>query len=221
MQVLQYEEMGSSVAQMRKGLDAWEKARDAAMGSGLDSSVEIPNAQALNDTEQSGTLDFLAHVMRFEPRQVEADIVAKLNGQIDHLMTLKYGGIDKTIEDFFNKVEEFSKMEPAELERTILMVQKVIYLATDTVAELYNDAYFADRVQQDEYWSAYKRYESKGKATVGDRQASAYEETRDSRFFYYYRYLLWKRMQEKLSSLSNLQKTLEWFRSRSIKDRPF
>ena len=118
-------------------------------------------------------------------------------------------------------MEAFSKGEPVDLERIILTVQKVIYLATDTVAELYNDAYFADRVQQDEYWSAYKRYEGKGKATVGDRQAHAYEVTRDSRFYYYYRFLLWKRLSEKLSALSALQKTLEWFRSRSIKERPF
>ena len=212
--------MGSSMA-LRKGLGSWESAKDAAMGSGLGASVDIPSEQSFNETEQSGTLDFLSHSMRLQPRQEEAGVVDKLAEQIDMLMQRSYGDIDSSIEAFFKKLEDFNKVEPVELERIILTVQKVIYLATDTVAELYNDAYFADRVQQDEYWSAYKRYEGKGKATVGDRQAHAYEVTRDSRFYYYYRFLLWKRLSEKLSALSALQKTLEWFRSRSIKERPF
>jgi hypothetical protein len=204
---------------LRKGLNSWDAARDAAMGTGLDASIDIPNDQSLNMTEQSGTLDFLSHSMRLEPRREEAGVVSKLNEQIQTLMRQSYGDIDDTIEEFFERVQDFNKMEVLELERTILSIQGVIYLATDVVTSLYNDAYFADRVQQDEYWAAYKSLD--GKATIGDRQAHAYEATRDSRFFYYYSYLLWKRMSEKLSALRDLQKTLEWFRSRTQKDRPF
>jgi len=208
----------------RRGLKSWEAAMtDNASATGIGSSLDIPVGRSLNDIEQSGTLDFLAHVMRFDPRKTEVEILDKLNDQIDTLMKHAYRDIDDLIDNFYMKVDEvkddFSQLASVDLERMILGLQKVIYLATDTVSSLYNEAYFADRIQQDEYWASYRKPESK--ATIGDRQAHAYEETRDSRFYYYYRYMLWRRMSEKLSALREMQKTLEWYRSRTIKDRPF
>lgn len=209
----------------KRGLGNWDALKevgDNAMGDGLDSSLDVPVEEALNDTEQSGTLEFLKKRMRFNPRQTEQDILDKLNGQLDRLIGHSYGDIDQTIDKFFARLEElgdFSKLEPVELERMILELQKVIYQATDVVSALYNDAYFADRVQQDEFWSAYRTLD--GKVTMGDRNAYAYSESQDSRFFYYYSFLLWRRMHDKLAALREFQKTLEWFRSRSIKDKPF
>lgn len=209
--------MGSTQL-LRKGLSNWDAVKDNAQGSGLDASIDIPGDKTFNDTEQSGTIEFLSHAMRLEPRSQEAGVIDKLNKQIDELMAQNYGDIDKAVEQFFEKVEQPSKAEPAELEYVILSVQKVIYLATETVAQLYQDAYFADRVQQDEYWAAYKGMQ-KEKDTAGNRQAFAYESSRDARFFYYYSYLIWRRVSEKLSALKDLQKSLEWYRSRSLKDK--
>lgn len=215
----------------RRGLGNWDLAKDAAMASGLDSSLSITDYDTFNVTEQSGTLEFLAHRLRLEPRSAEAGVLDKLNSQIELLMNKSYSDIDHTVDDIYDKLQDFSKMEPMELERAILTIQKTIFLATDTVSSLYNDAYFADRVQQDEYWAAYAELgpeESEdgasrktGKVTIGDRQAYAYEKTRDARFYYYYTYLLWRRLSEKLSSLRELQKTLEWFRSRTQRDKAF
>jgi len=108
-------------------------------------------------------------------------------------------------------------MEPSELERMILLIQKVVYLSNELVTKLYQDAYFADRVQQDEYWTAYKELEGT-KPTIGDRQAYAYEKSQDSRFYYYYLFMLWRRLNEKLESLKSLQRTLEFSRSRTSKE---
>lgn len=221
--------MGSS--SLRKGLGNWDAAKDAAMAAGLGSSLELVAEETFNDRDQSGTLAFLSHTMRLQPRSEEAGVLDKLTTQINKLMLHAYGDIDQVVAHFYDQLQEFNKMEPVELERAILQIQKVIYLATDTVSSLYNDAYFADRVQQDEYWAAYRGLAPEetedgsarpsGKVTIGDRQAYAYAKTRDSRFYYYYRYLVWRRLSEKLSALRDLQKTLEWFRSRSIKDKPW
>lgn len=213
--------MSTKEAGLRKGLGDWAKVKDAAMAGGLDSSIDLPGGSMFNSQDQSGILDFLAHQMRLEPRAQEAHIIDKLNAQIDALMVRSYGDVDQAVSQFFEKVESLSKVDPMELERTILAVQKVIFLATDTVATLYQDAYLADRVQQDEYWAAYKNLEKEGKSTIGDRQAHAYEKSRDARFYYYYSFLLWRRVSEKLGALRDLQKTLEWFRSRTIKDKPW
>lgn len=205
----------------KRGFDSWSGLKDIgdkAMADGLDSSLDIPAEDTLNDTEQSGTLDFLRHRMRFNPRKPEQDILDKLNDQLDRLIGHTYGGIDDSIGKFFVRLEEignFAQLEPVELERMILEVQKIIYQATDVVAALYNDAYFADRVQQDEFWNTYRELD--GKATMGDRNAHAYASSRDARFFYYLSYMLWRRLNDKLVALKDLQKTLEWFRSRSIK----
>ena len=205
---------------LRKGLGNWDAVKDSAMGSGLDSSVDIPNGKVFNQTEQSATLEFLSHKMRLQPRSQEAGVIDKLNEQIDALMVRNYGDIDEVIAKFFEKVESSSKMEPGELERVILSIQKVVYTGTDMVTSLYQDAYFADRVQQDEYWSAYRSNEIpvSGKITIGDRQAYAYDKSQDSRFFYYYSFLLWRKVSEKLSTLKDLQRTLEFQRNRTSRE---
>lgn len=201
---------------MRKGINKLDL-------SGELEKVEFTAAnenQELSETEQSGTLDFLAHLMRLEPRASERPILEKLNAQIDEYIALSYGGIDASLEHFFKKINiddnSFAQIDPLELERIILQIQKTIYSVTEFVSNLYNEAYFSDRIQQDEYWSAYREADLK---TKDDKQAFAYHKTKDSRFYYYYRYMIWKRMSEKLSSLKDMQKTLEFFRTRTQKDR--
>jgi len=193
------------------------------MGSGLDSSLDIPAGRSFNTIEQSGTLDFLAHRIRLQPRSEEAGVLAKLEEQVDRLMVRNYGDVDEVIAKFFDKVENQSKMEPGELEWVILSIQKVVYTGTDMVTSLYQEAYFADRVQQDEYWAAYRSNEIpiSGKITVADRQAFAYDKSQDARFFYYYSYLLWRKVSEKLSTLKDLQRTLEFQRNRTQKDQRY
>lgn len=201
---------------MRKGLNKLE------LSGGLE-NVDFTAANDnpdLSTTEQSGTLDFLAHLMRLEPRASERPILEKLNAQIDDYIAMAYQGVDDAIERFFKRINlddnSFSQIEPIELERIILQIQKTIYSVTEFVSNLYNEAYFSDRIQQDEYWSAYREADLK---TKDDKQAFAYHKTKDSRFYYYYRYMIWKRMSEKLSSLKDMQKTLEFFRTRTQKDR--
>lgn len=201
---------------MRKGLNKLEFSGE--LGS-VDFSAVNDNSE-LSTNEQSGTLDFLAHLMRLEPRQSERPILEKLNAQIDDYIAMAYKGVDDAIERFFKRINlddnSFSQIEPIELERIILQIQKTIYSVTEFVSNLYNEAYFSDRIQQDEYWSAYREADLK---TKDDKQAYAYFKTKDSRFYYYYRYMIWKRMSEKLSSLKEMQKTLEFFRTRTQKDR--
>lgn len=205
----------------RKGLGDWDSVKDNAMGSGLNSSLDISAQNTFNDIEQSKTLDFLQHRLRLQPRSAEAGVIDKLNEQIDKIMIHNYGDIDEVVDKFFTKMEEHGRMEPAELEHMILMIQRVVYTANDVVVGLYQDAYLADRVQQDEYWAAFKapeKDEKVTKITIGDRQAYAYEKSQDSRFYYYYMFLLWRRVSEKLSTLKDLQRTLEFSRSRTSKE---
>jgi hypothetical protein len=143
--------------------------------------------------------------------------IQQLNEQIDKLMGVAFGNINHQIENFYNQTQDFSKMEPLELERLILSIQKVAYVASDIVAELYNDAYWSDRKQQDAYWRYYR--EPKSVKAKEDRQSYAMEQTRDARFYYYARYMVWRRLSVKLNALKDLQRTLEFSRQRSQKER--
>lgn len=204
---------------LRKGLGNWDAVKDVAMAGGLDSSVDLSPVNAFSGTEQSGTIEFLAHRIRLQPRTAEAGVLSKLEEQIDKLLAHNFGDVDAVIAKFFDQVESSSKMEPGELERVILSIQKVVYVGTDVVTDLYRDAYFADRVQQDEYWAAYRTDDLASKATIGDRQAYAYDKSQDSRFFYYYSFLVWQKVSKKLDTLRDLQRTLEFQRNRTQKDR--
>jgi len=156
------------------------------------------------------------------PKIDDDETLVKLNKQVDDLMATAYGTINDNITQFYNTMGgasdlDFSRLEPLSLERLILNIQQVVFLASDIVAELYNDAYWSDRTQQDEYWRAYK--EPKSAKTKEDRQAYAMEQTKDTRFYYYARFMVWRRLSEKLTALKDLQRTLEFYRQRIQKDR--
>lgn len=207
---------------VRKGLGNWAAMKDNAMAGGLDASIDLASTETFNGTEQSGTIEFLAHRLRLNPRAEEAGVIAKLETQIVAFVEKNYGDIDSIVLAFFDRIGASDRPEASDLEGTILAIQKVIYVSTATVSKLYQDAYLADRVQQDEYWAAFKELQKTPdltKITIGDRQAYAYEKSRDSRFYYYYIYLLWRRLDEKLDSLRNLQRTLEFQRNRAVKDK--
>lgn len=195
---------------MRKGLSDWEAAK----------APNFTNSEFEEEQEMSNTDAFLVHRMRLELRKQEKEVINKLQAQSDALIQKTYGDIDQFINRYYTLIEsvgyDITRIDPLELERLILSIQKTVYLASDTVSQLYNDAYIADRIQQDEYWDAYKEPAT---GTKDDRQAFAYGKTRDSRFYYYYRYMTWKTLFEKLNGLRELQKTLEFHRSRIQRDR--
>lgn len=195
---------------MRKGLSNWEAAKP----------VDLSGTVFDEDEELSRTDAFLINRMRLELRSQEKQVIEKLEKKSEELLKNAYGDIDTVIDRYYRLVEtvgyDVTRIDPLELERLILTIQQIVYRASDVVAQLYNDAYIADRIQQDEYWDAYKEPPT---GTKDDRQAFAYSKTRDSRFYYYYRYMTWKRLFEKLTALRELQKTFEFHRSRIQKDR--
>lgn len=195
---------------MRKGLSEWEAAK----------APNFTDAEFEEERDLSNTDAFLVHRMRLELRKQEKEVINRLQNQSDELIRTTYGDIDKFIERYYGLIEsvgyDITRIDQLELERLILSIQKTVYTASDVVSQLYNDAYIADRIQQDEYWDAYKEPAT---GTKDDRQAFAYGKTRDSRFYYYYRYMTWKALFEKLNALRELQKTLEFHRSRIQRDR--
>lgn len=211
--------------QLRKGLHSWKSAKETALSEGLGDNSSQPSPvygmdDTLTDEEPTSTLEFLGRFIRFKPRTNEEFVVNKIKNEIDTFITHFFAETDSAIAFYYKNLEEgqydVTRMDPLEIERLILSIQKTVYQASDLVAELYNDAYFADRVQQDEYWEAYRQPMS---GTKDDRQAYAYQETRDSRWYFYLRYMLWRRLSERLSTLKELQKTVEFHRSRTQKDR--
>lgn len=185
---------------MKKGIDNFS---DSNLKGWKEPADEIEGYEE----EWTSTLEFLSQYIRFEPRDAEADIIDKLNLHIDKLMENEFGNIDGQIRKFhdsFNKGE----VNARSAESLILEIQKVVYLTSSLVSQLYNDAYLAEKIQEDEYWEAYRQ--PTNVKTKDDRQAHAYQQTRDSRFYYYYRFLLWRRLSEKLNALKELQKTIEF-----------
>lgn len=212
--------MSKSVFKRFKDIDEYVNAPEASIVVGPDSIDE--DGLGLADGVGAELSDFLARGLRFEPRKEEKATLDRLSDRIDQMMSDHYGRVDSDIDAFFKKLEEgegFGKLEAGDLERLILEIQKTIYLVTDVVASLYTDTYFAEKIQRDEFWAAYQKLD--GKATISDRNAHAYAQTRESRYYFYSVYLVWHRIQNKLSALKDLQRTLEWFRNRSIRDKPF
>lgn len=213
----------------KRGLGSWDgidAAADAAvLAHTAATSIHTPDINTLpEEGRQSDTTGFLSKEFRFQPRRSEALIISRLSDQINKLVTHIFGEADRSIERFYknaaleNGGHDFSRLSGEELEAAILSIQRSIYLAADQVSQLYNDAYFASRVQEDEYWESYRKPVD---GDQKDRQAFAYRETKDSRYFYYYRFMLYKRLSDRLNSLKDLLKTLEFFRSRALKDRIF
>lgn len=198
--------MGGSIMAFKKGLQDWTAARNAF--TDFSEAEQSENSETVEDSQWLNT------------PKVEGPEVRQLNEQVDKLMDLAFGNIDDNVKKFFDTMEskednDFSRMEPLELERLILSIQKAIYVASGIVAERYNAAYWSDRIQQDEYWKAYR--EPKSVKAKEDRQSYAMEQTREERFAYYIRFMLWRRLSEKLNSLKDLCRTLEFYQQRNSK----
>jgi len=205
------------MAELRKGLSRM-KQQDAI-------EDDIEDKSLYEEGDNSVVLDFLSSEIRLHARNIEADIVAKIDLAVDDAVKKLFGEVDAAISRFYDLARtdegtyEFTRLNGFELEEAILTLQRTSYINSDVISSLYGEAYFADKVQSDEFWEAYRNAPSA--RTKEDKQAYAYSQTKESRYYYYYRYLIWRRINDKFSSLKELQKTLEFFRTRALKDKIF
>lgn len=205
---------------------------------GLSHLVPKYDVDALPDAPNTDILQFLDEHIRYQPRRSEAHIIARIESAVDGLLDGLFSEADSALEALYRSVrvvegydedgmpiwrrddegayvEDWSLVDGMDLERTIMALQRVIIAATEEVGKLYMRALFAQHVKDDEYWDAYR---SVIDGTINDRTAAAYRATKDSRYYYFYVYWLWKRASDLLEAYKNTKKDLEFMRSRLLKD---
>lgn len=202
--------------------------------------------EALPVGRETDTLRFITEDLRYEPRRAEAGVVARIEEAVDSLLRDLFGWADQALDRFYESVrvpeltpagtvatdgdgrplwkrdpdtghflEDWRRLDGMDVESAIMDLQRVIVRASDEVAVLYGRTHMAQAVKEDEYWEAYRAVID---GTVNDRTASAYRATRDSRYFYFYTYLIWHRANQRLEAIKGVKRDLEFMRSRLIKD---
>lgn len=195
---------------------------------------------------ETETVRFLAEDMRFEFRKAEASIVHRIEEAAESLVRDLFGWADDALSRFYSSVrtpelsdsgtvvldgngqpiwkrdpdtgqyiEDWRRLDGMDVEAAIMDLQRVIVRASDEVTMLHGRTAMAQAVKDDEYWEAYRAVID---GTVNDRTASAYRATRDSRYFYFYTYLVWNRASQRLEAIKGVKRDLEFMRSRLIKD---
>lgn len=201
---------------MRRGLRAFESVKD------------FQEPEFLDDLETDFT-KFLNSNIRMRARRGEGTIVAQLEQESEKIVKQIFGHADTALEIFYRKASvvdqstgeyhyNFAKLDAVDLEDAVLTIQREIYLGTDILAKLYSEVYLAWRVQEDEQRDAYSKPMD---GTAGDRQSVAHRATRDQRYYFYYKFLIWKRLQVKIEALKDILTTLTYYRSRQIREKAF
>lgn len=174
---------------------------------------------------QTDILGFLDEHIRYEPRRSEANIIARIEATVEDVLDNLFGEAEVALSSLYDSVrvvgddgqavEDWSRVDGMDLERTIMTLQRVIVSATDAVGKLYARTLFAQNVKDDEYWEAYR---SVIDGTINDRTAAAFRATKDSRYYFFYNYWVWKRAADMLEAYKTLKRDLEFMRSRLMKD---
>lgn len=121
------------------------------------------------------------------------------------------GEIIWQLDEWGEPLEDWSRVEGVELERIIQILGRAIFTASKEVSRLYSQAFIADKVRQEHYWTGYRSVIS---GTIEDKTAAAMRGSREPRFFFVYRYTVWKRLSDRLDDLREAKRTLEFFRGR-------
>lgn len=218
----------------RKGIDLMRR---------FDSRDVLESLPVGRETE---TTRFLNEEMRYEFRRSEAGIVQRIEEAAEQMAADLFGWADNALDRFYESVrvpelnpagtvatdangrvvwkrdpdtgqflEDWRRLDGMDVEAAIMDLQRVIVRASDEVARLHGRTAMAQAVKDDEYWEAYRAVID---GTVNDRTASAHRATRDSRYFYFYTYLLWNRANQRLEAVKAVKRDLEFMRSRLIKD---
>lgn len=103
-------------------------------------------------------------------------------------------------------VEDWSRMDGADLEVAIFNLQRSRVELSARVNELLQEAIFSKHILNDEY---YEGYRSLVEGTQGDRAAQANRVTREDKYFAFYKYCLWSSADTLLKEIAGLQRVME------------
>lgn len=112
-------------------------------------------------------------------------------------------------DEFGKYKEDFSLVNGQDIEKALFDLQKEKLNFSQLISELFLEAVFAHYSFKDEYS---ERYEALLEGTVGDRTARASRDTREAKYFAFFRYYLWQRASAFEKEVSELMRLLERIR---------
>lgn len=113
-------------------------------------------------------------------------------------------------------IEDFSQVNGQDIEKALFDLQRTKVEISQATSQLYLEAVFAHYVMKDEY---HDKYESLLEGTVGDRTARANRETKESKYFSFFRYYLWQRASTFEKEITELMRLLERIRQWRIMEQ--
>lgn len=176
---------------------------------------------------------------RFEPREGEFAVIRKIQREIQQRVGHLFERANVVLDAFYESVrvvdngqprqysdgryvENWAALPKTTAEQAIWDLQRVINALEDLCTDYEMRAKFAYVVWDDEYQSAY-RSEIEGikesKATIGDRTANARMSTVEERHYYLFTFWTWRAVSDKVRSLSELQRRIEFKLNRDSRDR--
>jgi hypothetical protein len=202
---------------------------------GLDHVRDLKGTTALEEALEIDT--FLAQGIRMEPRASEAAIIAKIQGAIAEMIKPTFEQADRVLEEFYESVrifdidratgertprrhadgryvEDWANLSRQDVEAAIWGLQRCILSLETRVSDLYMRTQFAHNVWDDEYQ---ERYRAPVEGTVHDRTASARRATKDSRYYYLFTYWLWKLTADRVRSLTDTRRIIEFHAQRDLR----
>lgn len=206
--------------------------------------IPRPEGLSIAEGKEREYRKFLEEGIRYEPRQEEANIISRIEKEVEKMMGDLFGWADEALEEFYASVrvpvlddkgipvleegqfvwekddwgrpkEDWSKLNGQDVETAIMVLQRVINKATDEVSRFYAMTMLAEQIQDDAYYEGYRK---PVEGTVRDREAAGRRASYDERYHYLYLYWVWKRLSSKLESLKQTKKDLEFARHRYLKD---
>ena len=185
--------------------------------------------------------DFLEHEWRFNPTNQEATVIAEIQKAIEANVGDLFRDADDVLDRFYDSVrvydvdqqtgdkiarqyangryvENWSTLRKEVAEETVHSLQRVIIRLGIESTEAEMRMKMAYSVWDDDF---NQHYREAGHSTIPGNTAIAREQSRDSRYYYLFTYWYWRTIADRLKTLQETRKMLEFHIQRDARNGSF
>lgn len=119
-------------------------------------------------------------------------------------------------DEFGNFIYDWSRVDGVQIESSIMRLAELGVEVSTKISGLLHEAIFARHIYDDEYQDSYR---SLLDGTQGDRNAYAARESRQAKYFAFYKFCLWDSAERLQREIRNFQRVLERARDWQIRSQ--
>jgi hypothetical protein len=154
--------------------------------------------------------------IRYTWRAEDRLIVQQIKGAAERHFNEQFGQVMSMLDQFYSKAENRDKLTGQDIEEMLFKLTRSRFILATEVNHLLLDAIYAKHVSDDRYQDHWNDIFD---GTQGDKSANASRESREDKYFAFFKFHLYSTADTFLKELNNFQRLLERIRDWQTRGR--